>query len=92
MGPPLLHNYPTMDVTRFQGTSSTSSSVGNLKTPSVGTRMALRHRPSILKIGALYLSEKTKTYVNKLVIIEGYGMRATTIEDWNVLPPTLCFA
>lgn len=53
MGPPLLHNYSTMDVTRFQGTSTTSSSVGNFKTPSVGPRMALSHRPSILKIGAL---------------------------------------
>ena len=81
MGPPLLHNYSTMDVTRFQGTSSTSSSVGNFKTPSVGPRMGLSHRPSILKIGALYLSVKTKIYVNKQVITEGYGMRATTIED-----------
>lgn len=43
----------TTDVTRFQGTSSTSSSVGNFKTPSVGPRMGLTERPSILKVGAL---------------------------------------
>lgn len=50
MGPPLLQNYPTMDQL---GTSGTFSSVGNFKTPSVGPRMGLSHRPSILKIGAL---------------------------------------